>query len=97
MAGPYYPGQSVRFSITLDVLGIFTNPPTLSFTLRSPDGTLIVDSSPTLDSTGHYHSDQIIPIAGKPGKWVYRWRSTGSQAAQNAIAQKVIEVAHLDF
>jgi hypothetical protein len=93
----YQPGQSIRFSVVLDVLGILTNPPALTFTLRSPDGTLIVDPAPANDSTGHYHSDQVIPVNGKPGKWAYRWRSSGSQAAQNANVDKIIEVAALDF
>lgn len=93
----YKPGQSVRWSVTVQQLDVLTNPPNLTMTLHSPDGSTIVDAAPVNDSTGNYHSDQVIPLSATPGPWVRRWAVSGSAANQNALVEDPFYVDRLLF
>jgi hypothetical protein len=94
------PGQSVRLNMLALVLGQLADPGTLTVTLHPPKGALdaiITDLAPVRDSTGTFHSDQIIPIGATAGIWVERWVSTGSSASLSATAEQVWSVTALDF
>ena len=94
------PGQSVRFSCPLTVLGIPTDAGVLTLTLEPPVGATdlpIIDASPVHDGTGLYHSDQTIPIGATPGLWVRRWLATGSSPSQNSLSETYFHVIPLAY
>lgn len=101
------PGQSVRFSVPLSVLGLAPTPlPTaVTLTLRClVKGAIdapIVDASPVFEgstqTSATYHSDQTIPIGATPGAWARRWQATGGVPSQNGLVEDVFYVAPLDF
>lgn len=89
----YYPGASVRFSVTATLLGVLVNPTSLVLTLRGPDETIVANSVLN-DSTGQYHADVVLPLTAKPGRWVGTWIATGA-AASSGVAPDIIAVQAL--
>ena len=72
----YYAGQTVRLSVTVNVLGTPMNPTGITLTLTPPDGSApIVYPTPVHDGTGLYHQDVVT--AAPYGTWAYGWASTG--------------------
>lgn len=63
--------------------GTAQDPATVKVTVRKPNGqvstyTYGTDAAVVKDSTGNYHLDVD---ANLPGRWVYRWFSTGAGQA----------------
>jgi hypothetical protein len=75
----YYPGQCVRMSTSVDVLGVPATPSGgATLLLQPPGGTELTFSSPAVDGLGIYHQDYVIPLTGPTGQWLYRWVTTGA-------------------
>ena len=92
MMNSYKPGQSIYFSTTLTVLGVDTDPATLSLLLHPPSGANIAVVL-TRDSLGVYHGTTTIPITAAPGIWVERWQST----APDGLVERLFVIEALDF
>src|SRR5688572_8916342 len=83
-------------SINIQVAGADTDPTTLTLHVRTPDGTYTssvyqgVGQTYTIvkDSTGDYHADIPITMAGV---WWYEWVSTGPGAGAEERAFRVPE------
>ena len=82
--GQYDVGDKVRLSaIFTDTAAAAVDPGTVKLIIdRPPGGAQIVllygtDAALVKDSTGHYHADQAIDMAGD---WQFRWVSTGNGA-----------------
>ncbi len=77
----YDVGDVRRLSVTFkDIAGSDTDPGTVSFLMREPDGALttfvyLTDSEVVKDATGKFHIDW--PIA-KPGRHAGAWVGTGA-------------------
>ena len=94
-----FPGQSVRFSLLAQVLGLDTTPGgTTTLTLLPPNGATdapIVDTAPSVDSAGNLHSDQVIPVNATPGIWAEDWLAQGSSPSQCGRSRRLFEVKAL--
>lgn len=82
MANVYDIGQGVVESATLTVGGTLTDPTTLSFVYRTPDGAettlTYANAQITRDSTGKYH---VNLTASQFGSTTYAWISTGTDVS----------------
>ena len=89
------PGQSVRFSVPLSVLGVAPTllPTGITLTVEcleqgAPDPP-IVDHAPVYDGStataANYHSDQVFPLNSTPGRWAGYWVATGPTPAQCGV------------
>ena len=75
-------GDTRTLSAAFTVATVATDPTTLTFKMREPDGTVTTyvsgtDAELVKDSTGNFHVNW--PIA-KVGKYYYRWIGTGAAA-----------------
>ena len=83
MAVPAYDlGDTRRLSAAFTVSSAATDPTTLTFKMREPDGTVTTyvwetDAELVKDSTGNFHVDWLL---AKVGKHYYRWIGTGAAA-----------------
>lgn len=91
----YKPGQSVRSSMTAKSLGILVDAAVLTVTILYPDGTTATPTA-TVDGTGLYHADFVIPVTMVPGIAVQRWQSTGMAPTQNATRERLFRIDSLD-
>lgn len=93
----YYPGSSFRFSLTATVLGsLFTTTPSPVLTVHGPDN-VVIQPTVTLDSTGKYHADGVIPFGARPGPWRRMWRVAGSDPSDSAVLVIAFTVQQLEF
>ena len=70
----YQPGQTVRFSVTVSVLGELSDDPSTSLEIQPPSGSPTTYPSPVHDNTGAYHQDILATLPA--GLWKYRWVTT---------------------
>lgn len=102
------PGQSRRFSVYVEVLGVAAaTPPMLTLQCLEVGAVdlPIVDAAPVdggvvpyQGGTAHwYYSDQVIPFTATPGRWARRWRASGVPVASNALTETELIVDDLDF
>lgn len=82
--GKIAPGQPIRLTtaFTDAVTELPIDPTTLEFDVKKPCGskttyTYGTDTELVKDSTGNYHIDVTPDI---PGRWFFRWVSTGTGA-----------------
>lgn len=61
------------------LVGVATDPTTVTLKVKDPTTTITTYSSPAKDSTGNYHQDITPTIAGI---WWYEWIGTGTVVAQ---------------
>jgi hypothetical protein len=75
----YKLGTTVRFSSSVTLLGVLTNPEAVSLLLQPPGSATITFSSPTNDGAGLYHQDYTLPSPPSTliGIWKYRWMASG--------------------
>lgn len=92
----YSPGESVRFTNTVTILGVLTDLPSLNCYVHGEDGTTIA-ASVVHDSTGQYHADVTLPLTARPGKWVYRWVAVGSGPSTSGLKETPFQVQQLAF
>jgi uncharacterized protein YfaS (alpha-2-macroglobulin family) len=78
----YQPGDTVRLSSSITILGALQNPSGIEVQVQPPGGVVVVYSSPTNDSAGNYHQDFVVPTnpVAPSGLWKYRWTASGSAA-----------------
>lgn len=97
----YLPGQSVRFSVTATLFGVLASPPTLVLTVHGPQvqGSQRTTLTPsvTLDSTGQYHGDVVIPLNASPGPWTARWVAPGSDPTTTGLVEDLFVVQPLSY
>jgi hypothetical protein len=94
----YQPGDSIRISAQVLVLGVLTDPTSIELELCQPGGTIVPFLSPAHDGVGLYHVDYIIPYpAGPIGDWLYRWITTGSPTVVNGVIEGAFSVGALSF
>lgn len=70
MPGTYEVGNVVRVTVSLFQANAQIDPGSLSLKLRDPNGGEYSNASPVKDSTGNYHVDYTIGLAGE---FVYTW------------------------
>lgn len=80
----YHIGDLRRLTAAFSVGGVATDPTTLSFTMRAPDGTVTTyvyasDAELVRDSAGAFHVDWPVAQAGR-----HSYRFAGTGAAQEA-------------
>jgi len=92
----YKPGQSIRFSATVTLVDVLTDPPALVLTLKGPSGAPITPA-PVNDSTGQYHADAVLPLDAPDGQWTARWQATGPDPTANALVETRFVVQPLNF
>lgn len=92
MPNTYTVGSLVQLTATFTTVasGADTDPTTVTFTIRKPDGTQTTPSV-THVSTGVYQTNVSIDQAG-----TWRWRATGTGAVQ-AQQDSLFEVAANTF
>ena len=83
MASQYDVGDSVRMSAAFTVSSVATDPTTITFKMREPDGTVTTyvygtDAELVKDSTGNYHVDWGTSMSGD---FFYRFTGTGACVA----------------
>lgn len=97
----YYPGQSVRFSVTATLFGALASPPSLVLTVRGPQIPNSVRTTivPTVvpDSTGQYHGDAVIPLNAEPGPWTARWVAPGADPTTTGLVEDLFTVQPLSY
>lgn len=77
-------GMLLRFSVTFkDLAGVPTDPSTVTFTLKGPDGVSTIytygqGAEIVRDSAGVFHTDML---PNSEGEWKWRWQGTGTIAA----------------
>jgi len=76
-------GSSVRASVEFRVVGVATDPTTIAFRFRQPNGTETsylygVDAEIVRTSAGDYYVDVAYVAAGN---WRFRWVGTGAVVA----------------
>jgi hypothetical protein len=81
--GPYDIGEAVTISVAFTVSGVATDPSTVTFTYRTPDGvetvlTYGVNNQVIRDAVGNYH---LVLTAAQAGSTTYVWTSTGTVVA----------------
>lgn len=75
----YFKGQKIRCSVAFTVNAVATDPTTITFKYRKPDGTTTthlyggVGSIVVKDTTGAYHADVSTTM---DGEWLVRWEGT---------------------
>jgi len=82
-ANVYDVGDLVRVSAVFkNAAGVDTDPTTVSFKFRKPDGTVttwaVTAGQIVKDSTGNYHADLAVTNAGE---WRHRFIGTGTVTA----------------
>ncbi len=82
MVAAYDLGDTRRLSAAFTVSAAATDPTTLTFKMREPDGVVTTrvwetDNELVRDSLGNFHVDWLI---AKVGKHYYRWIGTGAAA-----------------
>lgn len=88
----YHYGTLVRVSVTFQVGGTDTDPTTVTFRHRKPDGTVTAwvygtDSQVVKDAVGKYHADLAL---NQEGVWTYRWEGTGAAEVAGEDALRVL-------
>lgn len=77
-------GDVVRVEAEFDLVGVPTDPTTVTIKVRHPSGAIDTDvfgepgSAVVRDSAGRFHYDIAVD---EPGVWHYRWIGTGAAAA----------------
>lgn len=74
----YEVGDRVRLAAAFTVNGTATDPTTVTFTVKKPDGTTTINNTPSHDSTGNYHIDVDLDMAET---WYWRVAGTGTATA----------------
>lgn len=91
MSGPYYPGQSARFSCEAKLLGALSTPPSIIVTVFGPliGGAKRTTFSPSVstDSTGEVHADGVFPITAAAGPYSVRWVAAGITPATTSLVE----------
>lgn len=86
-------GDLVRCAgVFRDVAGALTDPATINFKYKKPDGTIVTyvygtNGQLVKDSTGNYHVDVDANAAGT---WFYRFYSTGNAQAADEDEFRVL-------
>jgi hypothetical protein len=70
----YKPGQGIRLTNSVTVLGVLTDDASISLEIEPPGGPPVIYGSPVHDATGEYHQD--VTAALPAGVWLYRWQTT---------------------
>jgi hypothetical protein len=80
----YTIGQLVHLSVAFKVGATLTDPTTIVLTIKDPAGAITTPTVPAKDSTGNYHYDLSVTLAGT---YWYTWAGTGTCQAstQNAF------------
>jgi len=71
-------GATVRVHDTVYVEDVLTDPATVTFKYRTPEG-VTVSVTPVRQSTGTYYWDMVLT---EPGVWWVRYESTGNEGAE---------------
>lgn len=92
----YTIGDTARVSGAFDALdGTATDPTTVTCMIRTPAGVetsyAYGASAVVRDSAGRYHYDVALTAAGR---WIYRWKGTGSLVA---AGEGFVDVARSGF
>lgn len=83
----YYPGQSVRVTADLTVLGAPEAPVVLTLFVADAIGNVTEYANGlTPDGPGLYHQDITLSMTPALGRWTYYWGSTGSQMNQYGVS-----------
>lgn len=83
----YYPGQSVRITSDLTVLGVPETPIALTLFVEDASGAVTEYANGLVpDSPGVYHQDVTLSTTPALGRWTYWWESTGSQLNQYGVS-----------
>jgi hypothetical protein len=85
-------GKTVRISgAFVDVNGAAVDPSTVTLAYKAPGGSRTTKTyaagDVVKDSTGNYHYDLPLTVAGR---WKYRWESTGPTTTQTDNEIRVI-------
>jgi uncharacterized protein YfaS (alpha-2-macroglobulin family) len=86
MPNTYYPGESIRFPVTIDVLGTPQNPVTLQLIVQDADGNQTSYGSPTNTAVGAYYQDITLTSNAVAGPWRYWWTCVGSAPNQDGVS-----------
>lgn len=70
----YKPGQGIRLTNSVTVLGVLTDDASIVLTIEPPGGPPVSHPTPAHDGTGLYHQD--VTAALPAGVWLYRWTTT---------------------
>jgi hypothetical protein len=84
--------QSVNLRVTFKVNNVLTDPATVTFKMRKPDGTettyvYLTDVQLIRDSTGKYH---VLVLLDQYGVWWYRYEGTGTAPGATEASLEVI-------
>lgn len=82
----YYPGETVRVTADVSVLGVLANALTLTLYVVDPTGATTTYGAPTNDATGVYHQDFNLAASPAFGRWSYYWESVGTQLNQQGVS-----------
>ena len=88
MSSAYVIGEVVRLLLnTFDFPGSVADPGAVILKVKRPDGTVVTHTPDVVrDSTGLYHADLALSVAGV---WAYRWELSAPNAG---AAEGVIQV-----
>lgn len=79
MANKYDKGDLVRVSAAFNILGVATDPTTITLKVKNPAGTVSTYTfalgQVTRSGTGAYYKDVSVDSVGL---WFYRWEGTGA-------------------
>lgn len=97
--GLNYVNSPLQLKINLQTAeGVDVDPTTVSLDLRSPSGietsyVYLTDDEIQKDTTGDYICD-VTP--DEPGRWVYRWRTTGTGTALREFGDFLVQYSPFD-
>lgn len=95
MANQYYVGSKPRLAGDFKLSGVYADPTTVTFKMRSPSGTTTTyvygtNAELVKSSTGQYYVD--FPVT-EQGEWWYRFAGTGTVTAASE-AFLVVKESH---
>ena len=84
MPSPYIPGQIVWLTATFTdpIEGGLFDPVEVTFKALAPNSQSVLFPTPVRDSTGNWHIEQVVDVAGV---WTFRVETSGPEGASERV------------